>query len=164
MRKFIEFLVTVLLVVGLAMFFILPGWYAAGAIVFGISIWDTIRKKIKKKKETKCTKCKLKYDYDRDVSWRLIKSWTKDCGNKLKSFYKFDITCECSECGRKTRYNKTVEGPSVNEKFEVDATNPEYILQEHFGEEPALGCGVTFMTLVLAIGLAIGGLVLGGYC
>ena len=45
----------------------------------------------------------------------------------------------------------------------MNDVNPEYILEERFGEPAEVGCGTIFVTLLLAIGLTLGGLFFGGY-
>ena len=137
MKKVIGFISGLLALIGMALFFILPGWYVAGAVLFGFSIIVAIVDSVKKRHETKCSKCKKKYDYDTDVEWRLVKREVKGGSSATetlaRTFFIYDITCRCSECGKVKKYRKKIAGPSVNNKHELNDVNPEYILEERFG-------------------------------
>ena len=165
--KVLSFICGLLVMIGLAMFFILPGWYTAGIIFLGFSLILGIVTSLKKKYETKCSKCKTKYDYDTDVEWRLVKREVKGTPSTsdtlVRTVFTYDITCHCSECGKIKKYRKKINGPSVNNKYELNDINPEYVLEEGFSEPKPVGCGAIFIMLLMAIGLAVGGLLFGGY-
>ena len=167
MKKVIGFISGLLALIGMALFFILPGWYVAGAVLFGFSIIVAIVDSVKKRHETKCSKCKKKYDYDTDVEWRLVKREVKGGSSATetlaRTFFIYDITCSCSKCGKIKKYRKKIAGPSVNNKCELNEVNPEYVLEERFGEPTPVGCGTCFFMLLWAIGFALGGLFFGGY-
>ena len=165
--KVFSFICALLALIGMALFFILPGWYTAGAILFGFAIIVAIVDGIKKKYETKCSKCKTKYDYDTDVEWRLVKrdvkGGTASTETVARTFFTYDITCRCSSCGKVKKYRKKIAGPSINNKYELNDVNPEYVLEERFGEPTPVGFGTCLLMLLWAIGFTLGGLFFGGY-
>ena len=167
MKKVIAFISGVLMLIGMVLFFVLPGWYTAGAIFFGFTIIVSAVTSLKKRHETKCSKCKKKYDYDTDVAWRLVSkkvsgSSAANGSRVIRSFFTYDITCQCSDCGKVKKYRKKIEGPSINDKHELNSVNPEYVLEENFGEKPEPTVGTIFMCLIMAVAFTFGGLLASG--
>ncbi|MBQ7294084.1 MAG: hypothetical protein IJW79_10145 [Clostridia bacterium] len=166
MKKIFGLICGILMLVGMAAFFILPGWYIPGAVFAVVVVILTIITSLKKKYETKCSKCKTAYDYDTDVEWRLIKRWTEgqpDTSDKLvRSYFLYDITCTCSECGTKKRYRKKIEGPSINDKFEFEIIEPEAVLEDNFDQSTEVGWGAGFFCLIMAVAFFVGGLFFSG--
>lgn len=166
MKKILGIVFGCFALIGVALFFILPGWYIGGAVFAVIVIITAIITSLKKKFETKCSKCKKAYDYDTDVSWRLIKRWVKSApsnSNTLaRSYFLYDITCKCSDCGTQKRYRKKIEGPSINDKGELHAVDPEFVLEDNFDQSQEVTWGAIFLCLVMGVAFIAGGLLFGG--
>lgn len=166
MKKILGIVFGFFALIGVALFFILPGWYIGGAVFAVIVIITAIITSLRKKFETKCSKCKKAYDYDADVSWRLIKRWVKSApstSNTLaRSYFLYDITCKCSDCGTQKRYRKKIEGPSINDKGELHAVDPEFVLEDNFDQSQEVTWGAIFLCLVMGVAFIAGGLLFGG--
>lgn len=166
MKNVLGVIFGIIALISMALFFILPGWYVAGAIFAVIVIISTIINSLKKKHETKCSKCKKSYDYDSEVEWRLIRSWTKggaeNSNTLVRSYFQYDITCTCSDCGTVKRYRKKIEGPSVNSKLEVKAVDPEYVLEQNFDQTKEATWGAIFLCILMSVAFIFGGLFFSG--
>ena len=167
MKKVLGIVAGFFALAGLALFFILPGWYIAGAIFFGLVIIIAIVNAIKEKFETKCSKCKKPYDYEDDVEWRLIKRGVKGASSSnsstlVSTYFVYDITCHCSDCGRKKKYRKKIMGPSINDKGELNIVDPEEVLEENFNQDKEVTWGAIFACVLMGLIFTVGGLFLGG--
>ena len=166
MKKILGIASGIFALIGVALFFILPGWYVGGAIFFGLAIIIAIIKGVRKKFETKCSKCKKPYDYENDVAWRLIRSGTKganSANNTLAStYFVYDITCQCSDCGTQKRYRKKIQGPSINDKGQLDAVDPEFVLEDNFDQSQDFSWGAIFVCILMGLAFIAGGLFFSG--
>ena len=158
------------LLVSLILFFVLTGWYVLGLVFLAVSCVGAVIMELKKRFETRCSKCKKAYDYESEVSWKLIKEFTKEASSANKTLgqlmYQFEFVCECSECGTKKRYLKNIEAASITDKGEMVTQNYEAIIEAAFVKKEAtwrdavitsafcFGASVILLAAGLFLGLA----------
>lgn len=157
----------VIMLVGWACFFIIPGWYGAGIVISAFIGIVAFAQKRKEKKETMCAKCKKKYDYDSEVEWREIRRWTKTGPNTTSSntaaqlFYQIEFKCTCSDCGTRKVYKKKIGGPRITNNGEYEDQDVEHIIQKMFNNEPVSTVATVIAYLfciVLGVALLCGGI------
>lgn len=87
-----------------------------GAIIVVIFILMIVHSVRKRKKNTTCKKCKTKYNYETDVSWREISRRNVNSGNKGSYFVmsKVEFNCRCHKCGSEKTFTEEFKIYSYN--------------------------------------------------
>ncbi len=98
----------------------------AAALIVGIIVFAVT--KIKRGKQTKCKKCKTRYNFDTDVSYEIIGTVSARNGTDKKA----ELRCKCSKCGEEKAFIKLFPSQRINGGDKVVNLNVENEIREYF--------------------------------
>jgi|GEM_PF-7077371 len=133
-----------------------------------ILIWY-IKMLKRERKEKFCNECKQQFDFENDVEYEEINTYTKNHPynpsrngkQKITSLmYNVRFECTCSNCGRKKTFTKELYGGSEYSDGTLDIKDPEETIRSYFRTEGlSLNSGknifTSFITGIVSIILAI---------
>lgn len=98
----------------------------AAALIVGIIVFAVT--KIKRGKQTKCKKCKTRYNFDTDVSYEIIGTVSARNGTDKKA----ELRCKCSKCGEEKAFIRLFPSQRINGGDKVVNLNVENEIREYF--------------------------------
>ena len=148
----------IIFLVSIILFFVLPGWFLLGLVFFVICGAVAAFIELKKRYETRCSKCKKEYDYDSEVSWKFVKEFTKGASSANSTlgqlFYQYEFVCHCSACDTKKKYYKNIEVAKITDKGNYEERSPEEVIESAFVKKE-ITWGQAVVTSVVCLGFSI---------
>lgn len=104
------------------------------AVFIAIFILVGIIQAKKRAKNTSCQKCKTRYDYDSDVSWREVSR--RNVNGNGGSYYimsKVEFDCMCHKCGTEKTFTKDFKVYSYNAQSDkAESYDLETLVKKYF--------------------------------
>ena len=156
----ISLVFAIIFLVAMTVFFISIGWIVPYIIFMAFCAVVAFFNKMKEKKEKMCSKCKVQYDFDTDIEYEEIRSFTKVTNKSAQGAkdvygverHEIQFECTCPQCNEVKRYKKKMDGAKLYGDGHVEYINLEKQIETYYnnGEDVSVGA-IAFLALLSVI-------------
>ena len=140
-NQIFPFITGVVCILSVLFVFVALGWWQFGLGLFVLLSVIAFFNHLKEKNEKTCKKCKVKYDFDNDVSYRQIDrkikvyprtETTKPTSIREEETLIVEFNCTCPTCHESKSYRKKIPGAKIMFNGDYAEGDPEFYIEEYF--------------------------------